>query len=100
MMDWTDLYARANSNACRNFSQLLTRANEPELKSRAGSAYRVVKQRKTGAPDTIRTCDLCLRRATLIPRAQYGPTLSQSLPGVNHAAVVRQAYSAARHLHD
>jgi hypothetical protein len=30
-------------------------------------AYRVVKQRKTGAPDTIRTCDLCLRRATLYP---------------------------------
>src|SRR4051812_8822166 len=23
--------------------------------------------RKTGAPDTIRTCDLCLRRATLYP---------------------------------
>jgi hypothetical protein len=46
-----------------SFSQLLTRANESELKSQAGSAYRVVKQRKAGAPDTIRTCDLCLRRA-------------------------------------
>jgi len=44
-------------------SRLLTRANEPELKSRSESAYRVVKQRKVGAPDTIRTCDLCLRRA-------------------------------------
>src|ERR1700719_2042750 len=44
-------------------SRLLTRANEPELKSQSESAYRVVKQRKVGAPDTIRTCDLCLRRA-------------------------------------
>ena len=26
--------------------------------------YRAVKKGKTGAPDTIRTCDLCLRRAT------------------------------------
>jgi hypothetical protein len=42
---------------------LLTRANEPKLKSQAGYAYRVVKQGKAGAPDTIRTCDLCLRRA-------------------------------------
>src|SRR6202034_2175927 len=45
-------------------SRLLTRANEPELKSQSESAYRVVKQRKVGAPDTIRTCDLCLRRAS------------------------------------
>src|SRR3981189_1384174 len=44
-------------------SRLLTRANEPDLKSQSESAYRVVKQRKVGAPDTIRTCDLCLRRA-------------------------------------
>src|SRR5205814_7791122 len=48
------------------FSQLLTHANETELKTRAESAYRVVKQRKAGAPDTIRTCDLCLRRAGLL----------------------------------
>jgi hypothetical protein len=32
------------------FSQLLTRAIEAELKSQAGPAYRVVKQRKAGAP--------------------------------------------------
>src|SRR5258707_8920311 len=32
------------------FSQLLTRANEPELRSQAGSAYRVVKQRKLAHP--------------------------------------------------
>jgi hypothetical protein len=31
-------------------SRLLTRANEPELKSQSESAYRVVKQRKVGAP--------------------------------------------------
>ena len=30
-----------------------------------------------GAPDTIRTSDLCLRRATLVLRAQCGPKLSQ-----------------------
>jgi hypothetical protein len=33
---------------------------------------------RSGAPDTIRTCDLCLWRATLILRAQYGPKLSQA----------------------
>jgi hypothetical protein len=51
-------------------------ANEPELKPQAGSAYRVVKQRKVGAPDTIRTCDLCLRSKITCPsekcdRARY-----------------------------
>src|SRR5882724_1470936 len=72
--------ARANSNACRNFSQLLTRANEPELKSRAGSAYRIVKQRKTGAPDTIRTCDLCLRRVALYPAELRAQCLAVQRP--------------------
>jgi hypothetical protein len=57
------------------FFQLLTHANETELKTQAESSVRVVKQRKAGAPDTIRTCDLCLRRATLYPaelRVQWG----------------------------
>jgi hypothetical protein len=38
-------------------------------------AYRAAKQKRNGAPDTIRTCDLCLRRATLYPaelRVQRG----------------------------
>src|SRR5260370_39323058 len=36
------------------FLQLLTRANETELKSQAGFAYRVVKQRKPGAPERMK----------------------------------------------
>jgi hypothetical protein len=32
------------------FSQLLTRANEPELKSQAGPAYRVVNKEKLAHP--------------------------------------------------
>jgi hypothetical protein len=42
---------------------LLTRSNKKELEFWFARAYRVVKYRKNGAPDTIRTCDLCLRRA-------------------------------------
>ena len=38
---WT---GEPNSSACGNFFQLLTCANEPELKLQAESAYRVVKK--------------------------------------------------------
>ena len=51
------------------FSRLLTGLNETEPEFRFGRAYRAEKYRKSGAPDTIRTCDLCLRRAKR-PRAQ------------------------------
>jgi hypothetical protein len=40
--------------------------NETELEFQSDRAYRPVKQRNTGAPDTIRTCDLCLRRAAVM----------------------------------
>jgi hypothetical protein len=65
-MDWIDLHRESQFKRVKIFSQLLTCANEPKLKSQAGYAYRVVKQGKAGAPDTIRTCDLCLRRAAVI----------------------------------
>jgi hypothetical protein len=47
---WPDALREPIHARVEIFSQLLTCANEPELKSRAGSAYRVVKQRKAGAP--------------------------------------------------
>jgi hypothetical protein len=50
------------------FLHLLTRSDKTELEFWFAHAYRVVKYRKNGAPDTIRTCDLCLRRATVLCR--------------------------------
>jgi hypothetical protein len=57
-----------------------------------GSASRC-KQRQIGVPDTLPTCDLCLRRATLIPRAQYGPKLRK--PAVLIAQTPTSASSTA-----
>lgn len=51
------------------------------------------KQRQIGVPDTLPTCDLCLRRATLIPRAQYGPKLRK--PAVLIAQTPTSASSPA-----
>ena len=49
------------SHSPRFSSTLLTHSNEAELEFQSERAYRAVKSRKTGAPDTIRTCDLCRR---------------------------------------
>src|ERR1700709_816210 len=43
---------------------LLTRCLPAEMPKKATAAQVLVP---SGAPDTIRTCDLCLRRATLYP---------------------------------
>jgi hypothetical protein len=45
----------------------LTHSNDAELEFQSGHACSAAKKEKSGAPDTIRTCDLCLRRATLYP---------------------------------
>src|SRR3984893_9882476 len=48
-------------HSARFSSTLLTHSNEAELEFQSERSYRAVKE-KTPAPDTIRTCDLCLRR--------------------------------------
>src|SRR6267142_2053484 len=40
-MDWADLHCQRQFKRARNFLPIVTRANEPKLKSQAGSAYRV-----------------------------------------------------------
>ena len=48
---------------------------------------------KIGAPDTIRTCDLCLRRATLYPaelRVLEAVSLKSSLPDYGLEGNLRQ----------
>ena len=49
------------------------------------------KGRDFGAPDTIRACDLCLRRAALILRPQYRPKLSPARGSDNASAQQRTA---------
>src|SRR5262249_19329264 len=57
-------------------------------KPRSFAAYKLLtprsptSSRRSGAPDTIRTCDLCLRRATLYPaelRVHQAPHLADCL---------------------
>src|SRR4051794_28702414 len=43
---------------------------EPRRPGMTGICRRALCRKRTGAPDTIRTCDLCLRRATLYPVAR------------------------------
>ena len=53
------------------------RVHETDLSYGKAWLFTPVYTRENGAPDTIRTCDLCLRRATLYPaelRVLRGPT--------------------------
>jgi hypothetical protein len=64
-----------------NFNRLLTHTNPagPTDPSRARPfAYRI--NEKFGASDTIRTCDLCLRRVTLYPAELRAQCLAVQRP--------------------
>jgi hypothetical protein len=55
------------------FSQLLTRANEAELKSQPGPAYRVAKHRKSGAPRPTKMGTYMRLRQSLLRRGAMMP---------------------------
>ncbi len=80
-------YRRPNSRHARKFKARAFRVGSPVPRPSAPSSgsddYRF------GAPDTIRTCDLCLRRATLYPAELR--VLTEASPTASGGRVQRDA---------
>jgi hypothetical protein len=109
-LDWSCLAALLG---CR-LAQALDFVSAPALPSdwRPLTPLRVVRWRsvflsslrslrKTGAPDRIRTCDLCLRRAALYPaelRAPTGRPIKQNEPATQSVVRLEWHFSTSQAL--
>ena len=65
-------------------SRLLTRANEPELKSRSESAYRVVKQEKLARPTRFERVTFAFGGQGLLEKARA----ASKIRPINRSAVL------------